>query len=151
MLSSIRKKWYELPYLLLVPLLTGCGGTYLSVQTDYLTEENLASYHVGTPDPLLYCGSVGQRMLVSWTIPKSCPGMYIVIHLRYRDREEEVIQLNDLRPRGSYIYYLMNDEYFEKGGIATFKVELFSGDTLIEEWRHQLWVDLIEINGNSEN
>jgi hypothetical protein len=77
--------------------------------------------------------------------------MYIVIHLRYRDREEEVIQLNDLRPRGSYIYYLMNDEYFEKGGIATFKVELFSGDTLIEEWRHQLWVDLIEINGNSEN
>lgn len=146
MLSSIRKKWFEG---LLALLLTSCGGPHLSVQTDFLTEESLASYYVGTPDPLLYCGAVGQRMLVMWAFPKSylqCQDMYILIEMRYKNRKQESLRLNNLRAKGTYIYSLMNDDYFDTGGIRTFKVQLYAGETLIEEWRHQLWVDLITIN-----
>jgi hypothetical protein len=72
--------------------------------------------------------------------------MFILVHLRYKNREEEVIRLNNLRSSGTYIFTLMNEEFFEKEGIRTFKAQLFAGDTLLEEWRHQLWVELIEIN-----
>ncbi len=149
MQSSIRKKWCKgirTSYLLLLILLSSCGGKHLSVQTDFVTEEDLASFYVNTPDPLLNSGSAGQRLHVSWSLPKSyygCEEMHILIQIRYKNREEAVLPLNNLRCNGTYTFSILNDEYFEKEGIRTYKVQLFSGETLIEEWVHQLWVELI--------
>ncbi len=123
----------------------------LSVQTDFLTEENLASYYVNTPDPNLTCGSVGQRMIVSWSIGKNCQDLYIHMQIRYRNHEENVIDLYNLAPRGIYTYSLLNEEYFEKNGILAFRIQLKRGETVVEEWVHQLWVDLITLDTNTKN
>lgn len=152
MRSWILKKWSEgigARYLLLLLLFSGCTGSRLSVQTDFLTDENLASYYVNTPDPLLNCGAVGQRMLISWAFPKAylqCYNMYILVHIRYRNHEEELLRLENLNSRDLYIFTLLNDDYFKTKGILTYKAELFADDVVLVEWYHQLWVELITLD-----
>lgn len=133
---------------ILMLLLSGCQRETFVVQTDYLSEENLASYHVGTPDPLLNCPPVGQRMYVKWKIPEPLfcsENLYIKVVIRFRNREEETVIIDKLDRKGSYIYYLLQENYFQKEGILTYKVMLMSGDTILDQWLHQLWVDRIVI------
>jgi hypothetical protein len=152
MRSWILKKCYDqVSVWLLLPavFLSSCTGTSLSVQTDFLTDESLASYYVQTPDPLLNCGSVGQRMLISWRFPKvylESSDMYIIVHIRYKNREEEDIRLNNLRTSGTYVFSILNDEFFETEGILTYKAQLFADEIILLEWRHQLWVELITLD-----
>lgn len=148
---SMPKKWSKIfKVWSLVPLvmLSGCSGTSLIVQTDFLTDENLASYYIQTPDPLLNCGFVGQRMLISWSFPRSYlefTDPYIIVHIRYRNHEEETLRLDNLHFSGTKVFTLLNDAFFDTEGILTYKAQLFMDDTILAEWRHQLWVELITL------
>lgn len=121
----------------------------LSVHTEYLSHENLASFHVGTPDPKLFCPTIGQRLILSWNIPVSYqayPDLNIKMTIRFRNREQIVKSFELDRFQGLFIYPLLDEEYFEKDGILTYKVELFSEEILLEEWLHQLWAEQIILN-----
>jgi hypothetical protein len=132
--------------------LTSCSLNKLSVRTDYLSHENLASYIINTPDPLLDNPPIGQRLIVNWLIPNTClklGDLHIDVVIRFRNKEEVSETFAVHSSSGQYIYKLLNTRYLETEGIQTYKVELKSGNTLIEEWRHQLWVELIRFDQTS--
>lgn len=127
-------------------LLFGCQRLPLKIESDYISRENLASYHIRTPDPLLNNPPVGQRLILTWAVPKklfTSRSLHIAITILYGDHTQEVKIITPHRPGGINITYLLNDEYFDKCGILTYKAELFCGTTLLYQWRHKLWTELI--------
>lgn len=139
-------------FILLVCILlafTGCSkNAHLSVQTLYFTRESLASYYVETPDPMLINPPVGQKLLVSWAFPRSYldfDDLHLYIRIRFRNLEEIEINVPLEKACGSYLYVISNENFFESKGILTYKVDLMGGGCLLEEWRHQLWHELIQI------
>lgn len=129
-------------------LVMGCTQSRLKVHTDYVSHENLASYYVDTPDPFLNCPPVGQRLIISWKVPKDdllLDDLQVQATIRFRNREEVTVKIPICKSRGYYIYSLLNDDYFAKCGILTYKVELIGGGMILEEWQHQIWHELIRV------
>lgn len=134
-------------------LFFGCTRQVLTVQTEFLSHENLASYHVRTPDPRLWNPPIGQRLLINWRIPVyfgKMTDLKLVLKLRFYDHTEKTELIEVAKPTGIYIYSLLNEEYCEKKGILTYKAQLWSGNHILDEWRHQLWVELITLQQDSE-
>lgn len=135
-------------------LLAACKPcSYLTVHTDYISHRTLASYYVNTPDPLLDNPPIGQRLIVSWSIPKFIlPGndLYLKIYLRYWNRAEEIKTEPVTRARGTIAYAVMNEEYIETRGIMSYKVELIDNGEVLSEWKHQVWTEVIHIEDKEE-
>lgn len=128
-------------------------NVHLSVQTLYFSRETLASYYVETPDPMLINPPVGQKLLISWSLPRNylnSSDLHLNIRIRFRNREEVEINVPIEKTWGSYTYVLPNECYFETQGIMTYKVTLVGDNLVLDEWRHQLWHELIHI-GEREN
>jgi hypothetical protein len=134
----------------LIPGLTGCcPSQHLTVFSQYLTRENRASYFVGTPDPLLNNPPAGQRVYVSWHLPKEYSlklPLELRIYLRFSNREQKVEVHTICALTGTCVYELLGKNYFDVGGLATYKVELYANEELVEAWRHLMWVELIEFS-----
>lgn len=125
--------------------LTSCMER-LTVHTEYLSYKNLASFHVGTPDPELFCPTVGQRLVIHWTLPNSFCSynqLTLKIKIRFSNNEETEVNVRLNHLQGTYIYSLLNDDFFEKCGILTYKVDLLGDDLVLETWNHQLWAERI--------
>lgn len=136
----------KLIFLFAALLLQSCIAERLSVHTEYISIENLASFHVGTPDPELLCPTVGQRLVVTWALPASYEcytSLYLDIRMRFGNGEEKTITLFLKKRQGTYVYSLLNDEYFEKDGILTYKADLIGDGDILDEWRHQIWAEKI--------
>lgn len=132
--------------LFLVLLLTSCTYQRLSVQTAYLSRESLASYYVQTPDPQLDTPPIGQRLIISWCIPKNFldyPDLHLQITVRLRNREQETRQVPLTKTRGTYLYEILNEKFCQSGGIRTYKIDLIGHNCVLEKWQHPLWVDSI--------
>lgn len=126
--------------------LTSCLLHRLEVQTQYLSHENLASYHIGTPDPHLDQPIIGQRLLVQWSLCSSdVEGHALFLHLkvRFRNHQEQDIKIPINKKRGFYVYDLTNQNYCESGGILTYLAEIYNESCVLESWKHPLWADLI--------
>lgn len=141
-------------YLLFVVcmLLIGCNQ-HISVQTDYLSRTQLASWYVGTPDPSLQYPLIGERMLVEWDLPQDyfvCDELILSITIRYADRSEEVKIIPVTCQKGWYRYELSGEEFEKNGGFLTYKVDVIGDDQILETWRHQLWVELIVLDNPVE-
>lgn len=132
---------------------TSCTNSHLAVYTDYLSHENLASYHVGTPDPYLNNPTIGQRLIVIWTLKKRhlhYEDLHLKISIRFRNKKEAAIKVPLCKPKGTYVYALLNEDYIATDGILTYKVELIGDGCILDEWRHQIWTNLILV-GQKEN
>lgn len=143
---QIMRAIKSLIYICLLSGLAGCSRQHLTIYTDYLSHKNLASYRVGTPDPLQVNPPIGQRLIISWSLPDSLfsqGNIRLEAKIRFRNREQVVETLEICKQAGTYSYNLINEDFFEKGGILTYKVDLLSNDDVLEEWRHQLWTELI--------
>jgi hypothetical protein len=126
--------------------LSGCCRNYVNVRTEYFNRHSLASYYVGTPDPKLSYPEVGQRLILSWKFEDEVyrkPDLRFDLTIRFGNKEEVKEQVHVYDRTGIYTYTLYDDVFFDYDGIQTYKVDLYSGDELISEWRHQLWVDMI--------
>lgn len=130
-------------------LLCGCRDRYLVVYNDYITHSYLASTYVDAPDPRRCCDFCGQRLVIRWRLPKgelwACESAYIRLLLRFRSEEVEEIWIPMQRRFGTYVYWLMNEEYREKDGILTYKVEMMVDDQVVDVWEHQVWTELIDV------
>jgi len=135
-------------FVFLLIALTSCCRAPLSVHTDFLRREKLASFNVDTPDPSLSYPRLGQRLLVDWSL-NSCYANYSVLQLeiriRFGDRSEvtRYATLNQLS--GVYIYILEGEEFIQKKGIFTYKVDLIGDNCVLHTWQHQLWKELINV------
>ncbi|MFI5343180.1 MAG: hypothetical protein ACHQUC_03055 [Chlamydiales bacterium] len=132
--------------LLAIGFLTSCQVHHLNVQTQYLTHENLASYYVGTPDPEKDCPTIGQRLLIEWSLPTDdlCSGdLKLNLKIRFRNKKEDEVWVPINEKSGTYLYYVINKKYCQTGGIATYKVDLIGNGCILETWQHPLWSELI--------
>lgn len=146
MISCVRFALFTL-----MPLLMGCMSNHLSIQTDFLNRTNLASYYIGTPDPLQQYPLIGQRLLIQWCFPYkyfAYDDLHLRITIRFGDRSE-IRKAIAIRERsGYYNYILAEQEFCEKEGIVSYKVQLIGCNQIIEEWQHQLWAELLHIGEN---
>lgn len=126
---------------------------FLKARTEPLYPDYLAAQHIGTPDPWRLSGSYqsyffGEQIVIFYRFPKSCRGeKKLSLTIRYKNREIERLECALNRLRGHKIFRLINEEYWKKGGILSYKVELCENSCLVATWTHHLFVDLIEIKG----
>lgn len=73
----------------------------------------------------------------------------MIMTIRFGNYEEKTITIPATSMIGHYTFCLLNDEYWEKKGITTYKIDLYADGKIIQEWRHQLWTELIEINAEN--
>ncbi|BBI17444.1 hypothetical protein [Neochlamydia sp. S13] len=136
-------------------VLGGCSkNAYLSVQSSYFTKESLASYRVGTPDPMLANPPVEQQLLISWSIPYpylKSENLHLDIYIQLRNKEQVKLTLPLKKSHGSYLYVLANERYFNTKGILTYKVDLIADGRVVEEWRHHLWHEIIRVGEDESN
>lgn len=135
-------------WIALLFFLSSCTCSYLSIQTNYLSRENLASFNAETPDPALNYPSVGQQLILSWQwLPKgllALDDLHLEAKIRFSNRKEVCLNIPINSERfGTYVYPIINEDFFETGGILTYKVQLVGADIIWEEWRHQIWTELI--------
>lgn len=134
--------------LVLMLVLSGCGKKPLIVYTDYVDVTELASYHVDTPDPKLNCPDVGQRLIMAWCLPfeyRDCDDLVLTYTVRLRNHEQFEDSFKLDKKSGYTYYFLKNDEFFNSGGIAAYKVDISDSENILYEWVHPLWVDLIKV------
>lgn len=129
-----------------------CSRSPLHIQTTYLSKHDLASFIINTPDPALYDPPIGQKLILTWAIPKQYQGhedLSILLKIRFHNHEslEKTIKVGS--SHGVYVYCLLNDDYCDKKGILTYKAELYQNSCLITQWLHQLWVDPITFKTES--
>lgn len=133
--------------------LASCSTRMLTVHSDYVTRESLASFYVDTPDPLLNCPPFGQRLVISWSVPKQLMELddpHLRLQLRFRNREQIDRKIPLRRAKGTTVFRILNDEYCKTGGFLTYRVQLIAGECVYEESRHQLWEELIAIDRNDD-
>lgn len=136
----------RLPLLASLLLLSGCTRLPLQIDSEYISRENLASYHIRTPDPLLNCSHVGQRLVLTWSLPPPIarnPDTLIVLTIIFGNHTTDIINIHPKSCWNIYSYTLLNDEYFDRCGILTYKADLYAGEKLLYTWKHQLWMNLI--------
>lgn len=133
----------------LLLLMSSCTCNHLSVHTAYINKQSLASYHVGTPDPRLCNPPIGERLIASWVLPQSylkCQELHLEIVIHLMNKEKVCRSVPITRFSGTYVYELLNEEFFENGGILTYKVDLIGDGQVLKTWKHQLWTELILFN-----
>jgi len=130
-------------------LVTSCSGKRLYVQNRYIDHEDLASYHIGTRDFRKKNPDIGQKLVITWSVPSHYLDMedpHLLLKMRYRNREEREICLPLEKKSGNYTYTLLNEEYFEKDGILTYKAMIIGDHEVLEEWKHQIWADMLVLD-----
>lgn len=145
--------WFFIQLLICLCMTSCTRNEFISAQTSYITRQALASYHVGTPDPYLCTPIYGQHLIVKWSLPtsfKAYSDLRIAATLRFRNRAQNTLVIPINIPSGIYVYTLRDNEFCETKGILTYKLELLGGNCLLQEWKHQLWVELITVPPQSE-
>lgn len=135
--------------LILFAFFASCSSHYLTVQMDFLRREQLASFHVDTPDPLLDAPLIGQRLFVHWNIPPSLleyEDLHLDIVIRFLNHTEMKMTVPINICSGTYIYLLEGKDFCERLGFLTYKADLVGNGCILDMWRHQLWTELIVLN-----
>jgi hypothetical protein len=133
---------------------TSCSKYYVSVSRKKVDARDLASTHVGTPDPRQAHPPCGQMLIIDWRLPqhivKAHP--YIALDLIYWNNTEKSVFFPIRTPIGYATYSLLDERFDETGGILTYRAQVVGDDGRVyKEWRHQLWVNLIQINDPVED
>lgn len=134
--------------LLAVALITsGCHRPTLLCRTEYLTLEYLASEQVNTYDLARDC-FYGQQIVVFWNVPAEYEprSVNLKLHVRYGTRQLESFSIPVKKRSGFWVHRLINQNYWDYGGIVAYQAQLFQNELLIDEWNHHLWpASFIEI------
>jgi hypothetical protein len=129
--------------------LSSCTIHRLSVQTHSISHTNLASYHVGTPDPHLDLPLVGQSLLIEWRLKEadiSNQFVELYVQVRFRNQQQDQIVFPIKKKTGTYLYQIRNLKYNETKGILAYKVFIRSEERILASWQHPLWTAPISLN-----
>ena len=129
-------------------LLTGCEKYYVTVKREYVDRDQLASTFVGSPDPRQKNPPTGQELTIEWRLPPEVMNekLQLELSILYRDYSRATFTYPVDRRRGVVTYALLNEEYFERDGLLTYKAEILDSDgKILKEWKQILWTDLITL------
>lgn len=131
--------------LFIIGVLSSCQKQPLSVEVRYISEENLASYYVESPDPRLSYPRVGQELKIRWNIPDEyyTRGMTLSILLNMHNYSERHYCFELKCQSGSKTLSVANDDFFATGGILSFKAQILKYGVPLYQATHQLHVELI--------
>ena len=138
-------------FILLTLLFTACTRQNLEVFIDSIDADDLASNRVDTPDSNRLCPDLGQKLVITWNLPRSWALREIRARVRFGNREESYLNFTLPDCRGVKVFELINDDYCEKQGIVSYIVELYSDDVLLDTIQHSLWCEIIQLNCEEEN
>ncbi len=133
---------------------SSCTCHRLTIQTQYLNSEYLASHHVRTPDPRLFHPIIGQRLVLQWSL---CDQQieehetYLYLKVRFRNHCEKEIRVPITSPKGVYLYKIVNEDYDQSGGVLTYFAEIRDNTRVLASWRHPLWAQLIQLHVSNMN
>lgn len=132
----------------------GCEKYYLTVKRKYIDRDQLASTFVGSPDPRQKNPPTGQELAIEWRLPPEAMKnrLQLTLSVLYKDYSQKTFVYPIDRKRGVVTYALLNQEYFEKKGLLTYKAEITSseGET-IKHWQQILWTNLIMLEDPDTN
>lgn len=133
-------------------ILMSCSRERLTVCTDDVLIENLASHIVQTPDSRKSYPYYGQQIMVSWNLDRSVnyETSHVLLRIQFACGEDELIDIPCRRPKGYYVYRLMNQDYDARKAILAFIADLYEGEHFIEEWRHPLFEERIKLDEEEE-
>ncbi|QVL55083.1 MAG: hypothetical protein KFB95_07125 [Simkaniaceae bacterium] len=126
-----------------------CEKYYLSVKREAVDRMKLASTFVGSPDPLQKNPPKGQELILEWRLPEEAlqEELVLVLSVIYKNHTEEKICYPIDRRRGVVTYSVLGSDYKETDGFLTYKAEILNkDDSVIKQWKQQLWTDLIVID-----
>jgi hypothetical protein len=149
---------YKSP-LLLLAFFTSCSSPPLHLHTAFISKDQLASYHVGTPDPRLMHPDIGQRLVIQWSLPTNLynyPDLQLVVVLRLANGTEQQLNypitqtwhsvFHPTQHYGTEVFTLLDEEFLTTGGIITYKAKIHSGSVVLAEWYHCLWNETITVD-----
>ena len=127
-------------------LLCACSKSYVSVQKQRVGRSSLASTFVQSPDPRQKNPPRGQRLLIKWRIPNEelSEQTYLKLSIVYKNYVEEVVERPIDEASGLIVYDLLDERFYDTGGFLSYKAEVMNGERVVEAWRQQLWVEIIE-------
>ncbi len=126
-----------------------CEKYYLSVKREAVDRMKLASTFVGSPDPRQKNPPKGQELILEWRLPEQAlqEELVLVLSVIYKNHTEEKIRYPINRRRGVITYSVLGNDYKETEGFLTYKAEILNKDeSVIKQWKQQLWTDLIVID-----
>jgi len=136
---------------IVIALLVSCNRETLVLQSQYIYPDHLASVHAGTPDPRKENPDIGQRLIIRWAFTREVfrelkdGELTLVVSARFGVGDDDVKEYPIEKNRGLVIYSLLNDQYFQKGGIVTYKAEILHNGEVVEWWHHQVWTEIIDV------
>jgi len=143
------------PFLFLLFLITaGCQKYYLTICQERVDRDNLASTHVGSPDPVQKNPPEGQELIIEWQIPEDILRQKPSIHLEmiYKDYSEEKKSYPISHKSGYVVYALLGQEYKKTKGLLAYKAEIVTEDgQIFRTWQHQMWVNIIRLEEPKED
>jgi len=128
---------------------SSCTFHRLDIQTQYLTPDYLASFHIGSPDPHLYDPLLGQRLLIQWSLSSEevrDNDLSLFLKVRFRNHQEQEVVVPIRSKRGTYLFRVNSALYCQTRGILTYYGEIRSPSSVFAEWVHPLWTPLIRFN-----
>ncbi len=136
-------------FFLLLLATSSCKRSPLEVEAAYFTRKDLASVHVGTPDPNKLLPIFGQRLYIKWDtqeISQAKPPLELFIRVMLKKGKmlEEKIPLKE--SSGSYLFPIVGANFSDEGGLLSYKIELLSQGKVIATSRHKFWVEPIKFS-----
>lgn len=143
---------YIATLLLLLISFSSCQKYGLEVRRQRVDQTYLASTHVGSPDPRQECPPCGQMVVIEWWVPREllCQNPKICLHLVLWDYTQRTVVFPIDKRIGYETYFVIGKDFESTCGIITYKAEIITEDGCVfRDWKHQLWVDLIQIEEES--
>lgn len=128
--------------------LTSCTKADLSVRSEYYNRQQLASFHVDTPDPKKMGDAFGQRLIIGWSVPEKTfqeAPLELELRVRLKNGEEKSSKIVLKKREGHTFYPIFGKDFTKKGGLQSYLVRLCSNEKILARSRHKLWVERIKI------
>lgn len=90
----------------------------------------------------------GKKLYISWNMNRECnlEECRLRISMIFRNRDVKTVEIAIPRKRGTIVYSLLDQEYYETRGLLTYKVEMLTKkEEILALWTHQMWVNIVQL------
>ena len=128
-------------------LFCSCSKADLYVRSEYYSREQLASCIIDTPDARKTNPYYGQRLIINWSMTESTftsGPKELILRVKLKNGEEKKSTLTLLERQGRTFYPIFGADFFKKGGLQSYLIELKEGKEVLAKSKHKLWVEKIK-------
>ncbi len=150
-MANLHHRFLTIFICLSLAFLTGCKKHYIAVDQRWIDANYLSSTQVGTPDPRQEHPPMGQMLIIQWFLPSSLlkQNPHVELDLIFWDYTTTRVLIPIEHWMDWATYKCLDEDYQKTKGILTYKAAIVTENgEMFREWKHQLWVNLIQIDPN---